>query len=183
MRSLAIPLLTAVLLAGCAPKKNLALNTAARTATTTAEMQTALASGADVNQEDDQNKRTPLHEAALNDKPLAARFLINHGAKIEATDEDQRTPLHLAAENGSKDVAAVLIKAGAAIEPLDKHGSTPLFLAAEKGQLEVAHMLLDAGADPKHINADGYTPMMIARVKGMTPVEELLARRASTQPR
>src|SRR5437867_259492 len=100
----------AAVAAGCAsgPKKNLALNEAARHGDQ-AQLEQALSSGADVNTIGESNN-TPLHEAAMFDNATAAQFLLDHGANPNIGDEDQDTPLHFAAEHGSRNVAQVLVK-------------------------------------------------------------------------
>ena len=102
----------AVLVVGCSHvKKNLALNEAARHGTT-ADMETALATGADVNMVGESDN-TPLIEAAIFDNDAAADFLIKHGADLNKGDEDHDGPLYFAADKDSRKVAKLLIAAGA----------------------------------------------------------------------
>jgi ankyrin repeat protein len=48
--------------------------------------------GADVNAEDNDG-RTPLHWAALNNKADCVRVLLDRGADVNVRDSDGRTPL------------------------------------------------------------------------------------------
>src|SRR6266496_346123 len=55
-----------------------------------------------------QNGRRALNWAAINNRADAIRFLLAHGASIEATNLTGFTALHHAAEYGSLDVAELL---------------------------------------------------------------------------
>src|SRR5258706_10032792 len=63
-----------------------------------------------------QNGRRALNWAAINNRVDAIRFLLAHGASIEATNFTGFTALHHAAEYGSIDATRVLLAAGAGPE-------------------------------------------------------------------
>lgn len=89
-----------------------------------------------------------LHHAALNDALDAARFLLDHGAKINVLNDGKRTPLHMAGlSRKSGTTAAFLIAQGADVMARDSIAKTPLHLAGLAGSLDVAGVLLDRGAD------------------------------------
>ncbi|MEJ2421201.1 MAG: ankyrin repeat domain-containing protein [Acidobacteriota bacterium] len=56
---------------------------------------------------------TPLMMAARNDKMELVKFLIKHGANVNAKSKDGATPLSLAAKEGHQDIVDVLKKSGA----------------------------------------------------------------------
>ncbi len=75
---------------------------------------------------------TPLMEAASDGKERMARFLIEHGADVNArSTRFEYTPLGLAIEGGHMDIVALLLEKGAYVEK----GRPPLLSAAEKGSL------------------------------------------------
>jgi cytohesin len=49
-------------------------------------------------------RRTPLHQAAYDGKPVVAALLLEAGARIDAVGPDNRTPLLLAVVRGSRNV-------------------------------------------------------------------------------
>jgi ankyrin repeat protein len=92
-----------------------------------------------------------------------ARFLLEHGADVNAVGEFGWTPLHAAAYQGLTDVIELLVTKGAKTETKDKLGQTPLsislsVLTKEAGakrlqiprryRAEVAQLLLKLGATP-----------------------------------
>src|SRR4051812_10360990 len=89
--------LASVAIVGCQSNVR-GLNRAAKTGTVQ-DLESALAKGANVNEQGESNNR-PLREAALYNNAVAAQWLIEHGASINAGDEDQDTPLHMAAQRG-----------------------------------------------------------------------------------
>lgn len=76
------------------------------------EVKRLIAEGINVNQKDNDG-RTPLHWAALNNHKVVAELLIAHGAKVNVKDKDQRTPLQRAASSGHKDMVQLLKRHGA----------------------------------------------------------------------
>ena len=92
-----------------------------------------------------------------------ARYLLDHGADVNAVGEFGWTPLHNAAYQGLTDVIELLIDRGAKTETKDKLGQTPLSISlailtkeagAKRLQIprryrgEVAQVLLKKGATP-----------------------------------
>jgi ankyrin repeat protein len=92
-----------------------------------------------------------------------ARYLLEHGADVNAVGEFGWTPLHAASYQGLTDVIELLVSKGAKLETKDKLGQTPLsislsVLTKEAGarrlqiprryRAEVAQLLLKLGATP-----------------------------------
>lgn len=89
----------------------------------------ALADGANVDALDTrtaQNGRRALNWAALNNRADAIRWLLAHGASIEAVNHTGYTALHHAAEAGAVDATRVLLAAGADPKHANLEGVTPL---------------------------------------------------------
>jgi len=102
--------------------------------------------GFDVDQPD-YTGYTALIYAAINNNPLIARILIDHGAHLDARDKFGNTALHLASDRGSLDVMHELLDAKAPIDIQNRQGITPLMAAANNGRTEAVKLLLKYGAD------------------------------------
>ena len=97
-----------------------------------------------------QNGRTLLHQVfvRLYDSSSALdlfldtiRFLLKHGADIDALDNDHATPLHLASRHGCAKGAQLLLELGANVHLEDKKGRTPLQVAWEERIPKVTQLL------------------------------------------
>ena len=92
-----------------------------------------------------------LDYAAEQNQAPNARFLIEHGARVDATQTQGRnsgyTPLHRAAIVDAANVAELLLVHGAEVNVHGPLGITPLILAASNGSRRTAEVLLDHGAD------------------------------------
>ncbi|XP_069983764.1 uncharacterized protein [Penaeus vannamei] len=64
--------------------------------------------GQKVNQELEVCRASPLHYAALKNNASAARYLVSHGASVEAKDRFGNTPAHYACMYGYKDLGDFL---------------------------------------------------------------------------
>ena len=102
---------------------------------------------------------TPLHTAADKDQTEVVRFLIEHGAEINARTDAGDTPLHWAAFDDKVNAAKLLLAEGAEINPKDKDGNTPLHWAAARGNVEMTELLIAHGADLKTKTRFGCTPL------------------------
>jgi ankyrin repeat protein len=121
----------------------------------TVALATALKDGADIQALDTRrtpNGRRALNWAAINNRVDAIRFLLAHGAQIEATNKTGFTALHHAAEAGSVDAARVLLAAGADPKHTNLEGMTPLARARLEGHTAVAELLeaAERGERPKN---------------------------------
>lgn len=88
-----------------------------------------LDAGANVNQRDKRDGRTPLHYAQ---DPRAVRMLLERDADPNAQADDGWTPLHECAEHGNLWSARLLLEAGADPSLRDRSGRTPLDVAREE---------------------------------------------------
>jgi len=95
----------------------------------------------------------------------SVRFLLDHGADVNARGDGKRTALHRAAFGGHPSVAELLIARGAQIELRDDADTTPLLdamrIGAEKSgdYVGVVRVLLGAGADPNGRGYHNVTPL------------------------
>jgi hypothetical protein len=90
-----------------------------------------LASGTDVNAEDDLYGDTPLLWAAGFGHKEVAALLIAKGADVNAKDDTGMTPLNYAAIGGHTEVTELLIAKGADVNAKAADGVTPLDWAEE----------------------------------------------------
>lgn len=92
-----------------------------------------------------------LDYAAEQNQAKVARFLLEHGARVDATQNHGPTAgytaLHRAAVADAAEVAQLLLASGAEVNFHGPLGTTPLILAASNGSRRTAEVLLDHGAD------------------------------------
>lgn len=123
-----------------------------------------LQAGADANcQSSGQERRTPLHAAAVLGDSAIVEELLEYGARVDAVDSEGITPLHIAAATDHVEVAQRLLSAGAAVGPVRTGGlDTPLHVASSEGSCRVLKTLLDSGANAAARNRAGDTPLHCA---------------------
>jgi ankyrin repeat protein len=122
---------------------------------------------------------TPLHLAAFFGQPEAARFLIRHGADVEAVARNERFaaeahPLHSAVAAQDHEVVALLLEAGADPNARQHGGFTPLLEAAQLGNDDLVVLLLAHGADRGGRLDDGSAAADLARKAGNMPLADRL---------
>ncbi|CAJ0580895.1 unnamed protein product, partial [Mesorhabditis spiculigera] len=112
---------------------------------------------------------TPLHYACHSNNFLAAKVLLETGAKVDAMDAIGCSPLHLCAEHGYDPLVRLLLRYVDTISTfeqimeLDENGrypsrdtvDEPLRQAIKNGHLSSAELLLQAGFSPNAIYFDG----------------------------
>ncbi len=124
--------------------------------------------------EKDEYGFTALHGLAEEEHYDIVRFLIEHGADVNAQNEDGITPLHLAAW---PEMAGLLIASGADLEARSNEGDTPLIvMAAEAESEEMMEALLEAGADVNARNNYGQSAYDIAESREEIDKLKLLKR-------
>ena len=112
--------------------------------------------------QDDENARTPLHMAILNCARGLVKVLINAGANVNKTDKDWSNSLYFATQVGD---LVLMREIGDRIQ--DKNfagyqGLTPLHLAVSNGKPEHVEYLLKIGANPNAKDNKGTSPLMLA---------------------
>ena len=124
-------------------------------------------SGGDIDARFD-NISMRLHDAAKLGYCSALRWLLDHGADVEATKRyGTWTPLQFAAGYGRCEAAVVLLDAGANINARDCRADTALHCAACDGHLFDARMcklLVSRGASLDARSDSGRDPEALARL-------------------
>ena len=98
------------------------------------------------------HKRYPLMMAAADNKLEMARWMLDHGANINAMNDLKITALFLAVANSHSKMVQLLIDAGSLVNTLDGDKRTLLHIAYNAG---IAQLLLDAGTFPSIQDING----------------------------
>ena len=120
----------------------------------------------------DARKETVLHktinrhgEGAIG----AVKFLLEHGADVNANRDDLWTPLHLAFNVGRLEAARMLLEHHANVNARNDDGQAPLHMLSrfeprqdEDGGPDVARRLLELGANVNEKDKDNATPLHLA---------------------
>jgi ankyrin repeat protein len=83
----------------------------------------------------------PLHSAASSRNVAAARFLLAHGAPVNARQQAGWVPIHAAAQNGHREMVDVLLTYGADASIANDQGKTAAMVAQDAGHSEIAALL------------------------------------------
>jgi hypothetical protein len=147
--------------------------------------------GSDVN-ERKENSETLLDISADRNKTSIVKYLLDHGADIEASPGHGNiylgvTPLHHAAYMNSIEAAELLISRGAKVDSHQEvnggHTPTPLCEAASQGNLQMVVMLLNHGADVEAQFGVHQSPLSEALAHGhMNVVQALMDHGAKLKP-
>lgn len=114
-----------------------------------------IASGADINHQDESNGYTPLMIACFRNYEEMAKLLISEGADIDHQGKTYgHTSLILACSFNHVEMAKLLISEGADINIRGKDGSSALIAAGCHSQ-ELVELLLSKGADVNAKMEDG----------------------------
>jgi ankyrin repeat protein len=112
-----------------------------------------LESGVDINEMP--GSRTLLHSFAHQGDIVGTRWLVDHGAKINARDVGNNTPLHKACErNSTLKVVQLLVERGARLTTKNKNGETPLDMAVKNDKKSIAAYLRGLGAKPELVDQE-----------------------------
>lgn len=122
--------------------------------------------GIEINIEDPETGRTPLHYASDTEFDDLTLILLDLGANPSKPNNRGSTPILLAAEMGKVKSVQALIDKGADFRIANNAGVTPLHRAAYDNHAECVRLLLDLGADPNLANDWGYTPVALAALHG-----------------
>jgi hypothetical protein len=150
-----------------------------------------------------EHARTALHQAAAHCRVNAARFLIEHGAELDAKDDASATPANLAAQCPSEirsvlqammpppqldgalsmqhaiahrqtQLVSMLVGMGFSANAMASDGDRPLNTAAAAGDATITKLLLEHGADPNLPSRSGNTSLHDAALHGNAEVIGLL---------
>jgi ankyrin repeat protein len=127
----------------------------------------------------DTRNQTALHEAIDQHGVVstnAVRFLLKHGADVNAQRDDLWTPLHQAFDIEELGVAQILLDHGADVNSRTGDGQAPLHLLSrrEASQREddgsdIAKLLLEHGANLHEKDNDNATPLHLASYYNKRP--------------
>lgn len=119
---------------------------------------------------------TPLHLAAHYGHLETARFLLEHGADVQAISQNAlaNQPLHAAVAGNHAEMVALLVRTGADVNQRQHGGWTPLHGAANNGNLRIVKLLIENGADINAANDDGVTALALAIEEARPDVTEYL---------
>lgn len=119
-----------------------------------------------------------LDYAAEQNQAKVARFLLEHGARVDATQAHGPTAgytaLHRAAVADAAEVALLLLASGAEVNFHGPLGTTPLILAASNGSRRTAEVLLDHGADVSTPDGHRETALSLATAHDHGDIVRLL---------
>ena len=90
------------------------------------------------------------------------RYLLGHGAHVDAVDGEGHPALVNASRYGFKSIATYLVEHKASPNLADRSDWTPLMYAAWDDDPDLANMLLAHGAKLDSADRDGLTPLAIA---------------------
>jgi palmitoyltransferase len=116
-----------------------------------------------------------LQWAALNNRTVAAQYIIEHGGDVNAVDHTGQTALHWSAVRGAIQVAELLLQEGARVNSADMYGYQTTHVAAQYGQTAfLYHIVTKWNADPDVPDNDGRSPLHWAAYKGFADCIRLL---------
>jgi ankyrin repeat protein len=93
--------------------------------------------------------RTLLHAFAHQGDIVGARWLVDHGAKIDVRDDGSNTPLHKACErNSTLSVVKLLLERGARLTAVNNNCETPLDVAIKNDKKSIVAYLRRVGEKP-----------------------------------
>lgn len=120
--------------------------------------------------------QTPLHIAAIKNKPANIGVLLAFRAKIHAkTQKEKVDALYLACAHDSRDAIKQLVAKGGNPDSTAPNGWTAVHVAAINGRDAVLQLLHDLGKDLSPLCHDG-TPLDFARIHKRDSTVQLLTR-------
>jgi quinoprotein dehydrogenase-associated probable ABC transporter substrate-binding protein len=131
-----------------------------------AELKKWLAQGA--------NPDSELNDAIVANDIDRVRYLIAHGAHVDARDGEGYTPLINATRFGFVEVATFIAEHKADVNLGDRNDWTPLLYAAWQDSPELVGMLVRHGAKIDAVDNNGLTPLAVASQNNKTKAAEAL---------
>lgn len=103
---------------------------------------------------------TPLLDASWTGETEIAKFLIEHGADVNAHhSESGSTPLQYAVLTGRIEMTKLLLQAHASVSSEYRDGQSLLHVAAARGYGAIIDLLVHAGGNVQALDANGNTPL------------------------
>ena len=120
--------------------------------------------------------QTPLHIAAIKNKPANIGVLLAFRANLHAkTQKEKVDALYLACAHDSRDAIKQLVAKGGKPDSTAPNGWTAVHVAAINGRDAVLQLLHDLGKDLSPLCPDG-TPLDFARIHKRDATVQLLTR-------
>ena len=120
--------------------------------------------------------QTPLHVAAIKNKPANIEALLAFRANLHAkTQKEKVDALYLACNHGSLDAIKPLVTGGGKTDSTAPNGWTAVHVAAIHGRDTVLQLLHDLGKNLSPLCPDG-TPLDFARIHKRDSTVQLLTR-------
>jgi len=119
---------------------------------------------------------TALIVASAAGHDAQIKYLLKHGADVNALHEESATALMYSAATGHIEAVKILIGADAKIDLKHTNGGTALQevgASVSEKATEIAKLLLDKGADPTIVDKDGVTPLMSAASAGNCDIVDM----------
>lgn len=117
---------------------------------------------------------TALHWAVFHENTLAAKVLLDSGAKVDAGNRYGVRPLNMACTSGNAELVGMLLDAGADANAELDGGETVLMTAARTGRLKPVELLVEHGANVNAQERRGQTAIMWAAADGHAKVVDAL---------
>ncbi|XP_050505193.1 ankyrin-1-like isoform X1 [Diabrotica virgifera virgifera] len=138
-------------------------------------VQQLIEGGAEIN-EVDSSGLTALHVATFSQHKKVAKYLLAHGADLNAIETyQQETPLNISTGINDHEMVRLLIEAGANMQCLDISGNMPIHIAAKKGYLNIVECFLENGINVDILNEiSKMTPLHMAACGGYIEVVDYL---------
>ncbi|KAJ8327034.1 hypothetical protein BDV3_000166 [Batrachochytrium dendrobatidis] len=127
--------------------------------------------------------KTPLHIAAINNKNISLKTLLEFGAWSNAVDTVGLTPIYYAATAGYSECVLRLLMSKADTEIYDESGKGPLHQAALNNFDCIVAMLIDFGASMHAVNVAGNTPLHVAATRNSKESTKWLLLRGAPRDR
>jgi ankyrin repeat protein len=111
------------------------------------EVEALILLGADIDEVDTKERRTPLGWAVEKNYMDVMELLIAKGANINVADRHEETPLIAASGKGHREAVAVLLAHNADFRIRKKSGLTALSYAVFHGQIGIVEVFINHGVD------------------------------------
>lgn len=131
-------------------------------------------SGTDINQADEINGATALHNAAALGHTEMLQWLLQNGAKINAKDKQGATPLIWATYHGRNRAVSSLLDSKALVNIVPVNGPTALIATIQAGKIKDVKKLIKYGADTLLPSSDNITPLEVAKLSKRIKIVEYL---------